>query len=188
MTLRWELSRNMLWILWYVIERFLIEWRKPSQSNDNGQSELTLKTNKLWKARENAGTKSQLVSVLHLIGQENGESVLDQSQPEVKQRPMQSRITFDAQLKIARWDNSLCRVNRTEVLLHYEREIWINFCNIPQRTARTWQKFYMHVRRTMCAIVTQGLTDTNRKPKFDDWCLTTIDPGTQNIIFTEIDF
>lgn len=55
MTLRWELSRNMLWILWYVIERFLIEWRKPSQSNDNGQSELTVKTNKLWKARENAG-------------------------------------------------------------------------------------------------------------------------------------
>ena len=29
MTLRWELSRNMLWILWYVIERFLIDWRKP---------------------------------------------------------------------------------------------------------------------------------------------------------------
>ena len=28
---------------------------KPSQSNDNGQSELTVKTNKLWKARENAG-------------------------------------------------------------------------------------------------------------------------------------
>lgn len=27
---------------------------KPSQSNDNGQSELTVKTNKLWKARENA--------------------------------------------------------------------------------------------------------------------------------------
>ena len=75
------------------------------------------------KRGKTQGTKSQLVSVLHLIGQEKGESVLDQSQPEVTQRPMQSRITFDAQLKIAQCDNSLCRVNRTEVLLHYEREI-----------------------------------------------------------------
>ena len=74
-----------------TIERFSIECLKSLYK-------FRVKSLKCGKTRV---TKSWLVVVLYLIGLKNGASFLDQSQSEVKQKPKQSRITFDTQFKIS---------------------------------------------------------------------------------------
>ena len=60
-----------------------------------------METNKLPKARENAGDQVVMISFsLHLIGLESGASFLDQSQSEVEQS-LCIPGHFDTQLKIA---------------------------------------------------------------------------------------
>ena len=67
-----------------------------------------VKTNKLPKARENAGDKVVIGFSFELIGWESGKSFLDQSQSEKKQN--QSNPGFDTQLKtsLITWCDSHC--------------------------------------------------------------------------------